>query len=348
MDTLYSKLFKQIILCLCLTGAVNTFAQKHVIDALKGEWIKEDITLADGSKVFDPGVINSSLIYEFINGDTLLVTYNGENRYHRYVLSDSTLNFSGKEYKIDRLEKPLLELVETNPAVGFMALRIKMVFKPTFDYGISPKTYQAKNGEIVYERVPGIVDPKFVSRGVTAMDAIYREFGFPDYRKGGFVVRFVITKEGKMEGERIVASSHQRYDERLIKAVRKTSGKWLPAKFNGKPVNCEVEFNFDLGFTGNQPTATAEDNKRFKADQDFDYGNYYYDAKSYKSAIFYFTKAIDANPYLIEAYYKRAAAYYFLNDVKSACKDYEQLIFLDQNRAKDLKEKVCMEVSENP
>lgn len=315
-------------------------AQNTLESQLRGEWIKEEISLEDGSALFNPEIVESQFILTFISDDSLIVTYNGRSNYHRFTLADSTIRYRGTTLRIVRLEKPILEVVETNAEDGYKPLRFKLYYKPTYDLSIIPIQYLAKNGEIVFERIPGLVEPKFINPRFTAMDYIFNEFRFPEHRKGGFVLRFVITKKGEIIGGRIVASSHPKYDQKLIQALQKTKGNWVPAQYNGKTVNCEVEYNFDLGWSDSD-TAASEANQRYESEQNKDYGDYYLDLKNYRSAIMYYTKSIENNPYNIDAYYKRAAAHIFRKDLKSACGDYRQLAILKQVKAQELYERFC-------
>jgi tetratricopeptide (TPR) repeat protein len=316
------------------------FAQKALLSQLQGEWIKEELTLEDGSTIYNPEVVEGEFILNFISDDSLLVTYNGRSNYHRFVLQDSVISYSGAKLKIERFEKPVLQVVEVNTQDGYKPLIIKFLYKPTYDLSFVPSQYLAKNGSLVYNRIPGLLEPKFLNPRFTPMDYIYNEFRFPEYKKGGFVVRFVVTSDGQLTGARMIVSSHPRYDQKMIQAINKTKGKWVPAMYNGQKVNCEVEYNFDLGWS-ESASVPAEENKKYKSDQDKDYGDYYFDLKNYKNAIYYYTESIKGNPYNIDAYYKRAASYVFRQDIKSACGDYEQLTILNQVKAKELFEKYC-------
>ncbi|SOE21943.1 TonB protein C-terminal [Spirosomataceae bacterium TFI 002] len=315
-------------------------AQKSLLSQLKGEWIKEEIALEDGSTLFNPEIVESQYILSFINDDSLVVTYNGRSNYHRFDLSDSTIKYRGTTFKIVRLEKPILEVIETNSEDGYKPLKFKLLYKPTYDLSIIPNQYQAKNGEVVFERIPGLIEPKFIDPRFTAMDFIYNEFRFPEYKKGGFVLRFVVTDDGKVTGARMIASSHPKYDQRMIQALEKTKKKWLPAQYNGQNINCEVEYNFDLGWS-ESGSENSEANKRYESEQSKDYGDYYFDLKNYKSAIYYYSKSIESNPYNIDSYYKRAACYVFRKDIQSACGDYQQLGILNQVKAQELFDKYC-------
>lgn len=327
------------IVLLALTG-FQGFAQQGLKEALQGEWIKDEVSLEDGSPVYDLSVTESSFMLDF-RRDSLIVSLDGINSLQRYRISDSIFSYRNDHYKITRLDKPILELQQVNQPSTVEPLRIKMISKAVYDLRTTPQTYLAKNGDIVYIYQPDVVEPKFIHPTMSAMSKIFSDFKFPQYKKGGFVVRFVITKQGKMEGLRMVASSDPKYDNRLIDAVEKTKGNWLPATYQGELVNCEVEFNFDLGFTKDSGDQVEAMNELQIAEDYLAYGQYYFGEKNYKSSVYYLDKAIEKNPYLIEAYYMRAAAHVFRKDVNSACKDYLQLKVLEQQKAKELFDKYC-------
>ncbi len=310
---------------------------------IKGEWIKDKITLADGSTIYDPSTTQSSYILNFINADSLLIGFNGVNSIHRYKIVNGVIEFMGTHLQITSLEKPIMELTQVKMQADIVPIKIKMIFKPTYDLTVSPEYYLAKNGEKVYKRFGDIVNPKFINSQQSAMDYIYTNFAYPEYKKGGFVVRFIITKTGEIEGLRVIASSNQKYDDKLIKAVLKTKGKWKPANYGGEKVNCEVEFNYNLGWTEETTTKDQQLLDKSQASEFANYGDYYFDERNYKSAIYYFTKAIEKDPFQVDALYKRAASYVMVKKIDDACGDYFQLKLLNQVKATELYDNYCKE-----
>lgn len=335
-------MFKKIFLLgCCLFISANTiYAQKQVIENLQGEWIKEKIALKDGSPIYQDELNNASFGLDF-RGDSLITFFNNIYSLHAYDVKDSIISYNSVLYKIVRLEKPILEISQIIKSENSEPLLIKMVYKPTLDISFPADYFVAKNGEKVYINQPNILEPKFLNSKSSAMDYIYSYFNYPEYKKGGFVVRFVISKTGKMEGLRIEASSNNKYDQRLINAVKKTEDKWLPAQYQGQKVNCEVQLNFDLGWS-KSPTMDnpAEVNKR-AAIEYFDYGQYYFDEKNYKNAVYYLTKAIEKDPYQVNAYYMRASSNILLKNKKAACDDFQTLISLGQKKAEEYADKYC-------
>lgn len=51
----------------------------------------------------------------------------------------------------------------------------------------------------------------------------------------------------------------------------------------------------------------------------------------YKSAIEYFSKAIESNPQDAISYHQRGLCYYYLNDYENAIKDFDKTISIDPN-----------------
>ncbi|MFT5884045.1 MAG: hypothetical protein ACI9IP_000497 [Arcticibacterium sp.] len=317
---------------------IQGISQNTLKKALQGEWIKDRISLKDGSTIYDANLLNSSFGLEFMR-DSLIISIDGKNSYTSYSIEDSILGYRGSYFKITRLDNPILELEQVKHSDDIEPIRLKMNFKPTYDLGTSPEFYTAKNNDKVYILLPGVLEPKFMNARFSAMDYIFANFKYPEYKKGGFVVRFVVTKEGKLLGQKIMASSNQKYDQKLIDAINKTKGKWLPAKYLGKAVNCEIEYNFDLGWS--KEDYSSSDDDKITAEEYESNGRYYFSAKNYRSSVYYFSKAIEKNPYLIDSYYLRAAAHIFLNKTSSACADYNQLKVLNQKRAESLYDKYC-------
>lgn len=321
-----------------LFTTIQGISQHTLKKALQGEWIKDRISLKDGSTIYDDDLLNSSFGLEFMR-DSLIISIDNRNSLSSYSIEDSILSYRGSYFKIIRLDKPILELVQVNHSEDIEPIRLTMNFKPTYDLGTSPEFYTAKNNDKVYILNPVILEPKFINARFSAMDYIFTNFKYPEYKKGGFVVRFVVTKEGKLLGQKVIASSNQNYDQKLIDAINKTKGKWLPAKYLGEAVNCEIEYNFDLGWTKENYSSGKDD--KVTAEEYESNGRRYFSAKNYRSSVYHFSKAIDKNPYLIDSYYLRAAAHIYLNKSVSACADYYQLKVLNQKRAERLYDKYC-------
>jgi hypothetical protein len=335
------KIFKiTSVFLVFLFSAQKSVSQSFSKEALQGEWVKDKISLKDGSPIYDESIQNSSFGLEFC-GDSLIVSVGDKSSYTTYSLLNNTLVYRGNYFEIARLDKPILVLKQTQTNDEVEPIRIDMHFKPTLDLSSIPDFYYAKNEEKVYVSQIGVVEPKFLNPRLSSMDYIFDNFKFPVMKKGGFAARFIITKEGRLEGVRIIASSNSKYDDKLVEAIKKTKGMWRAANFQGDPVNCEVEYNFDLGYNTSKPDLIVD--AKMVAQEYETNAKYYFDAKNYRSAIYYCTKAIENDPYLIDSYYLRATAYVLRKDLNNACGDYLQLKNLGQKKGTDLYDKYCQD-----
>ena len=53
---------------------------------------------------------------------------------------------------------------------------------------------------------------------------------------------FIVTDEGKIEDPEILKSVAPGFDDGIIKELLKTSKRWTPAMFNGKPIQSLMIF----------------------------------------------------------------------------------------------------------
>ncbi|MBK9935030.1 MAG: hypothetical protein IPP61_03780 [Cytophagaceae bacterium] len=319
--------------------SVNVFAQNSLPPLMKNYWKKVEITTKDGSKIYNEAFQNALFDIKIISEDSLWLFSENRAVKYAYKYKDSLLVFKQMVLKLKALSETQMILDQANEDDPIKA--IKLIFEPKnlHDLTYSPESYIANKGEQVYKVVFGKLEPHFNDINRTPMNFIFEKFGFPEYKKAGFVVRFVITKTGALKGIKVLASSNDRYNQKLIDAVKKTEGKWIPGEFRGEKVNIEVEYDFNLGYT-EQPADAGVDSLAYSVTY-YDYGNELFERGSYRQAERYYQKAIDYNPLNVNAYYQHAAANIFLRKKEEACKDYEQLIFLEQKKAKTLYEKYC-------
>ncbi len=319
----------------------QTIAQSKFSKEIITDWKLDEIKREDESKVYDSKIQQFVLDLDFFSKDSVYIKTDGKISRSKYVLIDSLLTFSGLSFKIVKLDNISLEIVQLDGETGFFALKFVYLPKKLADLTFTPDSYLSKTNEVVYLNIPGKLEPLFAFNGVKPMDNIFEKFDFPPYRKGGFVVRFVITSEGELKGVRVVASSNDRYNAKLLAAVYDTKGKWVPAKFMGEKVNVEIQYDYNLGFDETSGNSNMVDSLQY-SNMNYEYGNEFFERKSYKQAESYYTKAINYNPTNVKAYYQRAASNVILRKPDEACADYQTLIFLDQNKAKDLYEKFCV------
>jgi tetratricopeptide (TPR) repeat protein len=317
----------------------NTLSAQIDKQHFQNNWIKTETLRADSSRIFDPTLTGSAISLRVLNGDSLQFSISNRMQNYKYTFLNSVLVFGMFTFKIQELSAQKLVLIENTETDVSKAIMLVFMPKNLFDLTYTPEYYLAKNKEIVYKALPGKLEPLFRDKNMSAVDYVFERFGFPEYKKGGFVVRFVINQKGELKGAKIVATSNERYNEKLIQAVNKTKGKWLPATYQGKPINVEVEFNFNLGFEDRQISSIV-DSTAYSQNY-YNTGNEFFQSGSHKQAEKYYQKAIDYDPLNINAYYQHAAVSIALRKKDQACKDFQQLIFLDQKKAIKLQQKYC-------
>lgn len=316
----------------------SAFSQENLPKLLLNYWKKTEITAPDGSKIYHSGYEDKSFDLKILSADSLILFKENLATSYKYFYKDSLLIFKDFHFKVLKLSELELELQRVHVNDTTLALVIHFEPKKLFDLTYTPESYIAQNGEPVYKVVYGKLEPAFKDSLWSPVEYIMRRFGFPEYKKGGFVVSLVVTKNGDIRAARVITSTKNRYNKKLLKAVKTTKGKWLPAQFRGEKVNVALEFDFNLGnIEGDEKKV---DSVLYSleflecAQQSYSYHAY---SKSLNCA----KLAIDYNPFNVAAYYQHAATSLYLRNIKAACNDYRQLIFLGQKKAESLYEKHC-------
>lgn len=318
--------------------SINAIGQNSLRNKIKNNWKKTDITAIDGSAYYDEAILGLDFDINIFSNDSLELFNNNRLNTLSYRLSaDSTLALAGLRLKIKEISD-IKMVVESLESDGF-DFKITFTPKKLFDLTYSPEAYRAKNGEVVFTAIHGKLEPQFISKNMSPMDFIFERFGFPEYRKGGFVVRFVVTAKGDLAGVHVVASTNDRYNDNLVKAVLQTKGMWKPAEFKGEKVSTEVEYDYNLGYNDRQLTSQVDSSSYSKTY--FDYGMQFISTGAYKNAASYFQKAIDFNPLNVDAYFKHAEVSLALRRKEDACESLSYLILLEQKKAKPLYDKNC-------
>lgn len=330
------RTFLFVIFPLLIT--LSGFGQTQLKQQLIGNWKKTDITAIDGSPYYDEETVNLDFDLHFFSTDSVYLFNNSRLTPLRYRLgADSMLVLSGLRLKITEISdiKLVLESMESE---GF-DFKITYLPKKLFDLTYTPEAYRAKNGEVVFSAIHGKLEPQFLHKTMSPVDYIFEKFGFPEYRKAGFVVRFIVTAKGEVTGVRVIASSNDRYNEKLVNAVLKTRGMWKPAEFKGEKVTTEVEYDYNLGY--NERLLTSEVDSVMYSKMYLDYGLQYISNGAYRNAATYLKKAIDFNPLNVDAYFKHAEVSFALRRKEDGCESLSYLLLLEQKKAEPLYEKYC-------
>ncbi|PLK46276.1 energy transducer TonB [Emticicia sp. TH156] len=337
-------MFKTLFLICVSTGALA----QQLMSSVVGDWIKEDIRLKDGSPILDKTINNLQLRYIFNTDGTVRAVYEGRSGDRSYKIKNDTLIIGGDTfYKIEQLSD--IKLVLQQITADSSANALKIIFTPAHLYNIGyiPEKYRTRGGDTIYVLKPNYLEPFFMDAEMSASAYISDNFDFPEYRAADFYTRFIITSKGEVKGIEILRSTSERFNNKLIAAIKKTEGKWKPAIWEGKPVNVEVKMGFDIGWSEREamknssadPDAAEAD--LAESNEFLSEGKYNLSLRNYNEAIRNFTWSLEKNPLNVDAYYGRASAYAIKKDTKRMCEDLLQLKNLQQARGTQLWEKFC-------
>ena len=325
---IFNSFLKQSYLLLLLNGlCFSAFSQEKPPKLLLNYWKKTEITAPDGSKIYLMGYEDKSFDLKILDDDSLLLFKENRVIKYKYFYKDSVLIFKDFRFKVLKLSDIGLELQFIRVKDPTMAFVIHFEPKKLYDLTYTPESYIAHNGEPVYKVVYGKLEPVFKDSVESPIDFILKRFAFPEFKKGGFVTSFVVTKSGEVRAAKVIASSKNRYNRKLVKAVNSTHGKWQPAEFRGEKVNV------DSGEKKVDSVLYSLDFLRCARKANL-LGHYSVSLSCAKSAI-------DYNPFNVEAYYLHAEASLILRNKRAACNDYHKLILLGQKKAEALYEKHC-------
>lgn len=342
-------MYKLLTFILLLLTTQN-FAQ-NIKQQIIGEWVKENITLYDGSPILKDEVRNMQLRYTFMPNDSFQITVNGKSGRGTYSVKKDILTIAEASiFKITRVDDIRLELTAnvTDSTERPNALKFSFIPAKFHNLGFKPVSYRTKGQDTIYVSEHNYLEPLFFDPDKSAVQFISENFVFPDYRAGLFYARFIITKQGEIKGIEVLESTHEKYNKYLIKAIKSSAGKWRPAVWEGQVVNTEVKMAFDMGWSEKQKYKNASSAPKDSIDSnESNYylmqGNLNVEAKRYAAGIKDLSKSIELDPLNIDAYYARAAVYAITKDKQKMCADLLQLKNLQQTRGTDLWNKFCEE-----
>jgi tetratricopeptide (TPR) repeat protein len=325
---------------------VKTYTKSQLL----GDWVKTDIRLKDNSRIYDDEIHRSQIRYNFMSEDTVLITYQGTNQkyYYRFANNLVVLPQTKIEFRVEELDDRKLVISESKQDSTKYSLKFTLVKAEVFNLGFTPQSYLTQGNDTVYVAQRNYLEPLFIDEYRSPMDFIIEKFAFPEWKMGQFSARFIITKDADVKAVK-VDGTPEKQKENLIKAIKKTKGKWVAATWEGKPVNAEIKMYFDYGEKGklfedpklkvSSEDSLAELKERSK--YFLDEGNYYFATKNYLKALQSYSKSIGLNPYNVNAYFGRVAIYAKSNRTDKMCEDLEQLKALEQTRAFELSKKYC-------
>jgi len=150
----------------------------------------------------------------------------------------------------------------------------------------------------------------------------YPEHSLMWMEEGTEVVRFVVTPTGEVTDFDVINSVCPEIDKEVIRVLKTTSGMWMPASNNGKPVAIEKEIS--VAFSTDELDAA----KRFVgiAKACFTSGNNkLFIKKNNKKALNFYNLAIRYVPNDKSLLLTRGICKYELGDKSGACKDWNRI-----------------------
>ena len=106
---------------------------------------------------------------------------------------------------------------------------------PTDSFQVSGRLkypFEVVDTDTIYANNPGI-EPIYPKGQKDFMEYLMRGFT----QKVGFNFSYVVQKDGTIGDVTVKASTNPKLNKRLVQLVKKSSGKWIPATYKGKPVN---------------------------------------------------------------------------------------------------------------
>ena len=140
--------------------------------------------------------------------------------------------------------------------------------------------------------------------------------------EGVEVVQFVVTQKGEITNLAVINSVSKEIDDEVFRVLNTTSGKWRPSMENGIPVAREKEVSISFSTDRTNPA------DRFLriAKQSFVAGNKkFYVKENYRSALYFYDKAVCYMPKDKSALLIRGMCKYQLGDKKGACTDWNRI-----------------------
>jgi len=149
---------------------------------------------------------------------------------------------------------------------------------------------------------------------------------------GTVYVRFNVKTTGEIDSVRIAQSVHRSIDEESMRAIKLSSGKWIPGRIN----DTITEMNYTLPVKFTVQSGFCDDATHF-----YNEGVRFSNKNKYEKALNYFNLAANINPLDIDALYNCAVMKIKLNDPQGACEYLLKIKELGKPDADELLAKFC-------
>lgn len=222
---------------------VLTYCSLHSQDfnTMEGDWIRVNAEYADGmkvpynhgSRIFVRYHFTKKEVYQVVSGNTVISAY---------TRSGNVFNIpSVQDFVIEEYTDKTLRLVEVK---GDHPIRYYMIPTDSFQVsGVLKYTYEVNGADTIYTSIPGI-EPIYTKGQHEFINTIMMGLA----QKVAFTFTYVVQEDGTIGDVTVINSTNPKLNKRLIQLVKKSSGKWIPSTFRGKPI--KVRQKETLSMTG--------------------------------------------------------------------------------------------------
>lgn len=317
-----------------------------------GPWILIDAKRIDGSRIVERNRYLAAFEYSFTQENTISVDSIMFDSYksHDPITYDDSLHAHDSWRNLVLLSDTVLVITE-NYTEEDMDKKNRFVYLRKDAY----LRFLRTNNLLEFEgpntiRVTKNIFPTFNYDRKRSFQRIISERIRP--AEGAVTGYFIISKEGIVTHVGQVESRGFNQWERLVGVIKETSGQWtlpLGGYAYKVPFTVMVARNGDaeITFKANDFAWLASDRMGISGAQArqitaiYDRAINLAEAGKYEKAAEAFTQYIETNPYNLDAFYNRATAYFQMNDLVRACKDWKYLKDLEQVTATHLHDQHC-------
>lgn len=195
-------------------------------------WIKMRVENLSSNKIAEDTIYAR---YKFDKSKLFISFYPGWNDYQfNWSVQNNQLTLNFDTYTIE-------ELTDTSLIISISGFR--RIYFLAEDHCSSMEKNLQLIGE--YNNKPLYAANRYITPRFSTKESLRpiieegtKEYSIPNasYLK----VTFIVTENGKVENIKIISSILEGFDNAVISQIRKTSGKWQPAIFKGKPIQTEM------------------------------------------------------------------------------------------------------------
>ena len=281
-----------------------TFSQQGVPDFLVGTWVADGSVFSNQIReVRDPDFGFNYLGFRFERNQFCL-SYNPYETFRCFTNlsfnNDTLWVMSTPMYLIKSAGQDQLDFIRLN---GGISQRLKK-------QNVQQAAYRPDS---LYQSQPDIHP---VHKSIFSSIFFFNSLViYPAPREDQIIsIEFTVTAGGNIQDIRIL-SSHSRLRRRwFLRSMLDSSGEWLPAIVNGKPVNCRIKLELvRVGYK----TLEAEE----KAWRYYNYALRQITKKNYAAALISLNDALVYTPGNPRLLFTRSVCHFYLKDEKKQCED---------------------------